>query len=193
MRGMTIPIILTILALIVAFMTYRGIRRGGTRFYTLEREAILRQANLTLLATVLLFLGAVGYLLYERQQEFELGAAGNGVEEPITATPDAAILTSPPTETPTATPDPAIPTPEPTPVICRAIVDGTAGAGLALRDQPNGERLSVEAEGSILTLIEEDEPVQMGQFTWVKVRTADLREGWVAIEFLRITNPACLD
>jgi hypothetical protein len=80
----------------------------------------------------------------------------------------------------------------PTIIICRAIVQGTAGSGLALRETPGGERLSVQPEGGILTLVTDETPVLAGQYTWVKVRAATLEEGWVATEFLMISNPDCL-
>ncbi len=73
----------------------------------------------------------------------------------------------------------------PTPVICRAIVDGTAGSGLTLRDAPSGAEVSILPDGSILTL-EDEEPVEVNTFTWRKVKTASLEEGWVVEEFLKI-------
>ena len=56
MQGLFLHLFLTVLAFIAAAITYRDIRRGGARFYTLEREAILRRASFTLMAAVLLFL-----------------------------------------------------------------------------------------------------------------------------------------
>ena len=161
-----LPVILAIsLALVMAFATYRGIRRGGARFYTLEREAVLRRAMLTLALTVLLFLGAVGFLIYERQQfQTELAVqAGETVEGVPTATVR----------------------------ICRAVVRGTAGSGLNLRDTPGGTEVETLQEESILTLLEEA-PIQQGGFTWVKVRTVALNEGWVALDFLFISDEECL-
>jgi hypothetical protein len=64
MTDLTIPLIISIVALIAALSAYRGIRRGGARFYTLEREAMLRRASFSLLASMLLFLGAVGLMTY---------------------------------------------------------------------------------------------------------------------------------
>ena len=56
MTDLILPLILTFLGLAVALNAYSGIRRGGARFYTLEREAMLRRAGLTLLASTLFFL-----------------------------------------------------------------------------------------------------------------------------------------
>ena len=44
MSGLFLPILLFVAALVATFLTYRNIRRGGARFYTLEREIILRWA-----------------------------------------------------------------------------------------------------------------------------------------------------
>lgn len=188
-----LPVIgLILLALIVAFSTYRGIRRGAARFYTLEREAILRRASFTLIATVVLFLGAIGYLLWERQQtQVDLAVlAGETVEGVPTLTPT--ISDRPPTETPTPTPDPDRPTPTATIPVCRAVVRGTAGSGLNLRQEPGGDEVETLPEESILTLLDEP-PVESGGFTWIKVRTVTLNEGWVAVDFLFISDEACLE
>jgi hypothetical protein len=194
MSGLTIPLFLAFLGLVAAFMTYRNIRRGGSRFYTLEREAVLRQASFSLIGSIALFLLAIGLLLYNQQGQALQRALESGeiIEGVPTITPTFTIDTQLPTTTPTATPDPDEPTPVPTIIICRAIVQGTAGSGLALRETPGGDRLSVQPEGGILTLITNETPVLAGQYTWVKVRAATLEEGWVATEFLMISNPDCL-
>ena len=193
MRGLTIPLFLTFAALAAAFLTYRNIRRGGARFYTLEREAVLRQASLTLIGSIALFLLAIGLLLYNQQGQALQQALESGeiIQGAPTLTPTVNLQTQPPTATPTATPDPDEPTPVPTIVICRAIVQGTAGSGLALRDRPGGERLSVQPEGTILTLVTTETPIVSGQYTWVKTRAPNLEEGWVATDFLMISNPEC--
>lgn len=41
MSGLFIPLAFALGGLLAALVTYRGIRRGGARFYTLEREALL--------------------------------------------------------------------------------------------------------------------------------------------------------
>ncbi|MDX1614619.1 MAG: hypothetical protein R3300_09940 [Candidatus Promineifilaceae bacterium] len=194
MTGTTIPAILTILALIAALAAYRGIRRGGARYYTLEREALLRRASFTLLGSVLLFLAAIALLMLGQTEDTAPGATEGQVstspeaEAPAAAqTPDPALESFPPTPTATATVDPNVPTPTPTPVICRAVVDGTAGSGLTLRESPGGPEIAVLPDGTILTLLE-SEPVDSGGFRWRNVRTVARDEGWVVEEFLQIGN-----
>ena len=63
MGDFLIPLALAIAGLIAAVMTYRGIRRGGARYYTLEREALLRRATFTLFSSVILFTAAIGFLV----------------------------------------------------------------------------------------------------------------------------------
>ena len=48
MDGLFFPILLFVGAVLATFFTYRNIRRGGARFYTLEREIVLRRAGLML-------------------------------------------------------------------------------------------------------------------------------------------------
>lgn len=189
-----LPLILAFLALLAAIITYRDIRRGGARFYTLEREAILRRAGFTLIATVLLFFGSIGMLLYERQQVANQVAVLSGEEIEGVPTPTATLSTLPPTETPTATPDPNAPTATPEPLICRAIVRGTGGSGLNLREQPNGAELQILQEEEIVTLLDDEAPVTVGVATWVKVRTTITRtDGWVVLDFLFIEREECLE
>ena len=185
----TLLFIAAALALVIA--TYRGIRRGGARFYTLEREAILRRAILTLGLAVLFFMVAIVYLLYERQQSQVALAiqAGETVEGVPTMTPTLSNL--PPTATITPTIDPDLPSPTPTSRICRAVVRGTAGSGLNLREEPGGQEVETLQEESILTLMEEA-PVSLNDFTWIRVRTVTLNEGWVALDFLFISDEDCL-
>ena len=183
-----IPLALAFAALIAALMTYRGIRRGGARYYTLEREALLRRATLTLFASVILFIAAIGFLVYQQRQ-----AEPSSNEEPalsdeivLTITPTVFIEQFPPTETPAS--DEPEATPTPTAVICRGIVDGTSGNGLTLRDSPGGEDITILPDGSVLTVLE-DEPVESGGFTWRKVRVVGGEEGWVAENFLTFRAP----
>jgi hypothetical protein len=187
MSGLTIPIIMTVVALIAAFAAYRGIRRGGARFYTLERESMLRRAGFTLLGSVFLFLAAIALLIYNQQQFVSAGGVpeNGGETVAVTATAEPALNAQPPTPTPTATVDPTIPTPTATPIICRAIVDGTAGSGLTLREAPGGEEVAILPDGSIVTLLEE-EPVEANDFIWRNVRTVAREEGWVVEEFLKM-------
>ena len=187
MSGITIPVILTVVAVIVALAAYRGIRRGGARFYTLERETMLRRASFTLIGSVVLLLAAIGLLVYNYQQTIDPNVViideSGSVEATVTAEPELQI--QPPTPSPTATADPNIPTATPTPIICRAIVDGTSGSGLTLREAPSGPEMSILPDGTILTLLE-DEPDEVNDFTWRKVRTVSQEEGWVVEDFLKI-------
>lgn len=187
MSDLIFPLILTIAAVIAALSAYRGIRRGGARFYTLERESMLRRASFTLLGSMILFLAAVGLLIYNYQQLVEPGLTTADQSPTVAAaeTPELVLETQPPTATTTPTPDPNIPTATPTPIICRAIVDGTAGSGLTLREAPAGAELGILPDGSILTLLEA-ESEEVNGFIWRNVRTVAREEGWVVEEFLKI-------
>jgi hypothetical protein len=189
MTDLTIPLIISIVALIAALSAYRGIRRGGARFYTLEREAMLRRASFTLLASMLLFLGAVGLMTYNYQQMLaeQSGESAETEEGVATSTPETVIEGSPPTPTITPSPDPNIPTVTATAVICRAVVDGTAGGGLTLRDTPGGEEVTILPDGTIVNLLE-TEPTTVNNTTWRNIRTVAREEGWVSEEFLTIGN-----
>ena len=187
MSGLIFPIILAVGAVILALAAYRGLRRGAARFYTLERESMLRRAGIGLLGSIVLFLGAIGLLIYGNQQLIPSGPSNSSIDSAAdqTATSELGFQTLPPTPTPSSTPDPNVPTPTSTPVICRAIVDGTAGSGLTLRETPGGVEMAILADGNILTLLE-DEPQEAGNFIWRKVRTVSREEGWVVEEFLKI-------
>jgi hypothetical protein len=185
MTGITIPIILAIGAVIAALSAYRGIRRGAARFYTLERESMLRRASFTLLGSMMLFLAAVALLVYGQQQLTGGPADEESGPIAVTATPEPELQTQPPTPTLTPTLDPAIPTATATAVICRAIVDGTAGSGLTLRSAPGGADITILPDGSILTLLD-DEPQEANGFIWRSVRTVAREEGWVVEDFLKI-------
>lgn len=190
MSQLFIPLIMAAAGLFAAIATYRGIRQGGARFYTLEREAILRRASITLFLSVILFAGAVAYLFFQHQQQIteEAVTSGEVVEGVETSTPTPDLERFPPTEEPTATIDPNIPTITPTPLICRALVDGTSGNGLTLRDAPGGAEVNILADGTILTLLE-DPPQEINGLTWRKVREIGGNEGWVAQDFLTIRAP----
>ena len=71
-----LPLALAVAGLVAALMTYRGIRRGGARYYTLEREAMLRRATFTLFGSVVLFIAAIGFLVYQQRQA-TVGTTGN--------------------------------------------------------------------------------------------------------------------
>ncbi len=194
MDGLFLPLLLTGLAFVAAILTYRDIRRGGARYYALEREAILRRASFTLMAAVLLFLGTIFLLVTQyRQTTTELAVqAGEEIEGVPTLTPTLSTL--PPTPTATATIDPDLPTVTPTSVVCRAVVQGTGGSGLNLRAEPGGDGLEVLQEQDIVNIVMESPPVQAGGTTWVNVRTAITRnQGWVSLNFLLIEDQSCLD
>lgn len=193
MRQLFLPLALAFAGLILAFTAYRDIRRGGARFYTLEREAILRRASFTLMISVACFLGAVGFFAYTFQQAQDQAAAeaGEPVEGVVTDAPSVEMETIPPTPTITPTVDLelALPTPTATPIVCRAVVEGTGGNGLKLRTDPNGEEMVVLPDGSILTLFQGEEAQESGGIVWRRVRTITNQEGWVAQDFIRIGAP----
>jgi len=189
MRVLLIPIVLTFAGFLLAVATYQSIRRGGARFYTLEREAILRRATFTLLISTLLFIGAVGYMA---SQELQSQAAEEEsetlVDGEVTVTPTPELSVFPPTPSPSPTVDAAIPTATATPLICRAIVEGTSGNGLTMRDAPGGAELAILAEATFVTLIQEEPPQEANGLTWRKIRdTISGDEGWVAEGFLSIS------
>lgn len=189
MSEIFVPIALTIIGIFTAFLAYRGIRRGGARFYTLEREAILRRASLSLIGSTILFTIASGLFVYEQQldivQEATADASGN-IVQPV-ETPPTVGIQFPPEDTPTVTPDLTIPTATATSIICRAQVINTA-FGLYMRDIPGGSEVDLLAEGDLVTLLE-DEPADLNNFTWRRVRALGGQEGWVAQEFLEIRSP----
>jgi len=184
-----IPLVLAIAGFVAALMTYRGIRRGGARYYTLEREAMLRRATYTLFGSVVLFIVAIGFLVYQQRQA-QPGTSqesSTSEEEVATITPTIFVELFPPTET-AVSDDELVATETPTPVICRAIVDGTSGNGLTLRVNPGDDEITVLPDGSVLTVLD-DEPMESGGFIWRKVRVVGGEEGWVAEEFLVIRAP----
>lgn len=192
MTGLLLPIALFVAALAATFMTYRNIRRGGARFYTLEREIILRRGLITLVAATLLYTGALAVLYYQRQQLIlatlppeEATAEAGGTGAPG-VTPTPLLEQFPPTASPTSlTPQP---TETATPTVCRGVVEGTGGNGLRMRDAPNGEELVVLPDGTLLTVLE-DAPTEAGGVIWRKVRAVGGEEGWVAEDFLTIRAP----
>lgn len=193
MSQLFLPLALAFVGLILAFATYRDIRRGGARFYTLEREAILRRASFTLMISVACFLGAVGFFAYtfQRAQEQAAPVVEGQAEGTISDEPSTELETIPPTPTITPTVDLelVLPTPTATPIVCRAVVEGTGGNGLKLRTDPNGEEMVVLPDGSILTLFQGEAAQESGGIIWRKVRTITNQEGWVAQDFIRIGAP----
>jgi hypothetical protein len=68
-----------------------------------------------------------------------------------------------------------------------AVVFGTQGIGVTLRATPDGAEIVVLPEGTVVTLLEA-EAVAAGGFTWRLVRTVGGEEGWLAAEFLEMSN-----
>lgn len=197
MTGIFLPILLFVGAVVATFFTYRNIRRGGARFYTLEREIVLRRAIVTLVAAAALYTAALGLLYFQRQQFLEASLpsseeeeAADGVGGPQVITPTTMLEIFPPSPEPTSlTPQP---TATATPTVCRAVVEGTGGNGLYLRAEPQGEELVLLSDGTLLTVLE-DAPIDAGGFTWRKVRAVGGEEGWAAEQFLTIRAPCSLD
>jgi len=189
MNGTLIPLVLGFAGFIAGIATYRAIRRGGARYYTLEREAILRRATLSLAGSVLLFLAAIGLLLYERQQIVAETdpTTGETTEGLLAATATLSLEQFPPLPTDTPTPDLSIPTATPTPIICRAVVQSVNG--LRLRATAGGEEIDVLPDGSILTVVTSEPPTEVNGIIWRKVRPVIGDEGWVAAEFIIVGAP----
>lgn len=196
MTGLFLPILLFFGALLATFLTYRNIRRGGARFYTLEREIVLRRAMVTLVVAAVLFSTALGLMYFQRQQLIQAAQPAaeeettGGTAAPEVTTPTAMLEVFPPSPEPTSL-TPA-PTATVTPTVCRAVVEGTGGNGIYLRDAPQGAELVILAEGTLLTVLE-DEPVQAGDFVWRKVRAVGGEEGWAAEQFLTIRAPCGIE
>ncbi len=192
MSALIVPIVLTFAGLLLAIATYQSIRRGGARFYTLEREAVLRRAALTLLGSTLLFIAAVGYMAAQELQSQAVEAEADAVlEGEITVTPTVELGVFPPTPSPSPTVDAAIPTATPTAILCRAIVEGTSGNGLMMRETPGGAEITILPEANFVTLVQDEPPQQANGLTWRLVRdNISGDEGWVAEDFLSL-GPGC--
>jgi hypothetical protein len=67
-----------------------------------------------------------------------------------------------------------------------AIVTGTGGAGLRLRQEPNGEVITVNEEGSLVLILDDVDPVEVGGVTWRKIQGNGGNLGWAMAEFLDI-------
>lgn len=71
----------------------------------------------------------------------------------------------------------------PTPDLPRAIVYGTSGIGLRLRQTPAGAEMAILPEGSVVLLLDEPAVEQDGT-TWRKIRSVLGEEGWVGADYL---------
>jgi len=188
MSGIFIPLALAFAGFAAAIAAYRDIRRGAARFYTLEREAVLRRAGFILIGSALLFSASIGMLIYgggggETAVSDPIAADGTTIAQP-TITPTPEINQFPPLETPIP-PTAAGPSPTPTKAVCRAQVADTFGNGLTMRDAPGGEQLIILAEGDLVTILD-DAPVPVNDLVWRKVRSLFGDEGWVAESFLEM-------
>ena len=199
-------------ALVIFLIAYNGIRQGGSRVYSLEREAVLRRASATMFVGAACMLAVIGWLYYDNPPPILLPDPGEAEttaqsaeaittdpvqgQAPAPATPDAqqgqtefGQLPSIATVTLTPTLDPNLPTATPTPRIIRAFVKETGGNGLTLREAPGGEEILILDENEFVTVLENEGTREQDGFTWVKVRTFLGDEGWVAEFFLEIESP----
>lgn len=194
MTGNFVPIMLAIVGIICALAAYRGVQRGGARFYQLERDALLRRASFLQLASLVTFAASVGLLLYSASVAEDVanadpdGEISAEVAPTATPPPDSVVIQNqPPTLAidPTATPDANAPTLTPTPIIRRAEIRNTGGSGAYLRE--GASTLSVDLqvldEGSLVTLLDEEITVAEG-FNWVHVRTLGGTDGYVVDLYL---------
>ena len=79
---------------------------------------------------------------------------------------------------------PILPTVVPTPDLPMAIVTGTGGAGVVLRETPGGQEMMVVPEGS-LVFLGEDSPAQEEGLIWHKIQLLGGVSGWVVADFLQ--------
>ncbi len=77
----------------------------------------------------------------------------------------------------------ATPTPPTIPDRPAAIVAGTQGIGLTLRDTPAGNEVAILPEGSVVYLLD-NEPSQANGIQWRKVTTIAGDSGWVGADYL---------
>jgi beta-lactamase class A len=79
---------------------------------------------------------------------------------------------------PTSTAVPQTPTPD----LPHAVVTGTNGVGLTVRQTPGGAEVAIIPDGTILTLLPEGVVIS-GGFAWQRVRTPSGDEGWAATDY----------
>lgn len=203
--SLIIPISLTVIAFIATLIAYSGIRQGGARVYSLEREAILRRATAAMFIGAGLFLLTIALLLFQSQQTTVVDAEAdtqtvdadvpNPRETPLApeTTVNLETVAQPTNQIPglstvtiTPTPDPNIPTATPTAVLIRGFVTGTGGNGLYLRETPGGAEITILGEDEFVTVQYEDGVTELNGIRWVRVRTFLGDEGYVAEDFLEI-------
>jgi hypothetical protein len=88
------------------------------------------------------------------------------------------------TELPSLTPTTS-PTPTPTPA--PAVIRGTGGKGVFLRDKPNGKQLRSLVDGEAVEVL--GLPVVVDGISWLQVRTSDGTIGWIAMGFCATNTP----
>ncbi len=81
------------------------------------------------------------------------------------------------------------PTPPPTPDLPQAIVVGTSGIGLTLRQAPGGAEIMVLPEGTVVGLLSAAQ-VEGNGVTWRQVRAPGGQEGWVSAAYLSLSSSA---
>jgi hypothetical protein len=67
------------------------------------------------------------------------------------------------------------------------VVFATGGAGVLLRDAPNGESSSGLIEGLLVSII--GGPQQEAGETWLQVRAPDGRQGWILARYIATLTP----
>lgn len=137
---------------------------------------------------------ALPLVLETQTQPSPANGAGEGGFTPLATVPSetprpTVTLTSTATHTlvPTRTPTVTL-TPAPTPVYAR--INARGGNGAFIRAEPRYDALIVVSmlNGNVVEVLE-DVTVNEG-VTWVKVRTADGKEGWIVRELLATATPA---
>lgn len=192
---MTMPILFGLAAIILALLANRDVRRGASRYYTLEREILLRRARKLLLGALGLFALSLGWLGYNYQRAISQEETANATATAfvtITINAPNALATPvieqfPPTLPPPPTEDPNRPTPTPTVPIRRAIIENTGGSGVYLREGAGTtfKDLLRLNDGDIVTLLN-TEPIEADGYRWINIRTTSGIEGWTVELFLTI-------
>lgn len=104
----------------------------------------------------------------------------------LTQLPAAAV--SSPTTPVVATPEPATPAGAPTPATRQcATITGTGGAGLVVREAPDGQRLGLLPEGATVEITGAAQTSADPHQTWVPVRRAELA-GWASMAYLALRD-----